>query len=364
MIKDNRTIFLTGATGALGSYLLKILLENGCRVFALARNQNGYGAKERVIKALKFWDETSPNINIDNLIVLEGDICNKRLGLNKKYIDLLKNEVDEVFHCAAATKMSLPLKELRKVNLQGTRNVLELFSKFYDQGISKRLYYISTAFICGDHRGEFKEDDFDMGQKFNNYYEQSKFEAEKLVRAYIRKGLDIAIFRPSVIVGEYASGKIIDFKMFYEALYIVSLGILDKIPFNPKAYLNFIPVDLAAKAIYVLSKNKVDRMTTYHIVSSNHVSISNILEEASRFFNFKKPQAIPLKELEVLDVQPFVKRVLKIYIPYFNLLSIFNSEKTQRCLRKYNLQCPIIDNGYLLKVFRFCNQKKFIKIRK
>lgn len=345
----------------MGSYLLKILLENGCCVYALARNQNGYGAKERVIKALKFWEEASSNININNLIVLEGDICNKRLGLNKEYIDLLKNKVDEVFHCAAATKMSLPLKELRKVNLEGTRNVLEFI---YEQGISKKLHYISTAFVCGDYKGEFKEDDLNIGQKFNNYYEQSKFEAEGLVKTYTRKGLEINIFRPSIILGEYGSGKITDFKMFYEAIYIVSLGILDKIPFNPKAYLNCIPVDLAAKAIFALSANKVDGMSTYHIVSPNHISIGNILETASKFFNFKKPEPIPLSKFRDLNVQPLVMRMIEIYIPYFNLLGIFNSKRTQIYLRKFNFQYPIIDNEYLLKVFKFCNQKKFIKIRK
>lgn len=361
---DTRTVFLTGATGALGSYLLNILLENNCHVFVLSRGKNNLNAKERVVKALNFWRDNPSTIDISNLTVLEGDICSKNLGLSKRDIGILKNQVTEVFHCAAATKMTWSLYKLRKVNLQGTRNVLELSSKFHKQGILKKLHYVSTMFICGDHKGEFAEDNFDMGQKFNNYYEQSKFEAEELVKTYIGEGLEISIFRPSIILGEYDSGKITDFKMFYEAIYIVSLGILDKIPFNPKRYINCIPVDLAAKAIFVLSANKINGMSVYHIVSPNHISIGNILETVSKFFNFKKPKPIPLSKFRVLNAQPLAKRMLEIYIPYFNLLSTFNSEKTQVSLSKYNFQYPIIDNEYLFKVFKFCNQRKFIKIRK
>jgi thioester reductase-like protein len=50
-----KTIFLTGATGLLGSYLLKTFLKNDHKVYALARDKNGKPAKQRVVDILKFW---------------------------------------------------------------------------------------------------------------------------------------------------------------------------------------------------------------------------------------------------------------------------------------------------------------------
>ena len=48
-MKKKKTIFLTGATGLLGSYLLKILIEKGHKVYALVRSKNNKSAEDRVL---------------------------------------------------------------------------------------------------------------------------------------------------------------------------------------------------------------------------------------------------------------------------------------------------------------------------
>ncbi|HOU36365.1 MAG TPA: SDR family oxidoreductase, partial [Candidatus Omnitrophota bacterium] len=73
-------IFLTGATGFLGSYLLKIFLKNDHRVFVLARSKNGINGRTRIVQTLKFWDKTLLK-KIHNLTVVEGDIRQKNLAL-------------------------------------------------------------------------------------------------------------------------------------------------------------------------------------------------------------------------------------------------------------------------------------------
>jgi thioester reductase-like protein len=51
---EKKTVFITGVTGLVGSYLLKTLLQNNHKVYALARNKENKGAKDRVVEVLKF----------------------------------------------------------------------------------------------------------------------------------------------------------------------------------------------------------------------------------------------------------------------------------------------------------------------
>ena len=174
-MKSKSTVFLTGATGLVGSYLLKVLLERGHKVYCLVRTRDNKDVRERVLDALNFWDERLVKKYKTNLIVLDGDITKKNLGLSKKMSDLLKKNIEEIFHCAAVTKVNLPLSKIKIVNIEGTKNVLDLALKFK---CLKKLNHISTFAVCGKYKGEFREDSLEVGQQFHTSYERTKFMAE------------------------------------------------------------------------------------------------------------------------------------------------------------------------------------------
>ena len=73
---------------------------------------------------------------------------------------------------------------------EGTRRVLEFAERCQARGGLRRLSHISTAYVAGEHAGCFSEDDLDVGQRFRNAYEQSKFEAERLVAGCARAAAD------------------------------------------------------------------------------------------------------------------------------------------------------------------------------
>src|SRR5205823_6206999 len=106
-----------------------------------------------------------------------------------------------IIHSAASVSFSLPLDESRAINVEGTRSILDLAELAQRRGGLRRLSYVSTAYVAGDRRGVFGEDDLDLGQGFRNPYEQSKFEAEKLVRSRM-DWVPTQVFRPSIVVGE------------------------------------------------------------------------------------------------------------------------------------------------------------------
>jgi long-chain acyl-CoA synthetase len=112
---------------------------------------------------------------------------------------------------------------------------------------------ISTAYVAGEHTGQFNEDDLDVGQRFRNAYEQSKFEAESLV-ASRRARLPITVLRPSIVVGESDSGWTTSFNVVYWPLRAFSRGAYLALPARREAPVDVVPVDYVADAIFALSQ--------------------------------------------------------------------------------------------------------------
>ena len=139
-------VFLTGSTGFLGSYLLKILLENNHKVYCLARGKK-MPAYQRVVESLNFWDKEIGEDKLKNLRVIEGDITLPDLGIkSQKEKDELFSEIEIIFHCAALTHLRGELERLRKVNVEGTRNILEFALRCKH---IRRVNHISTAYVVG-----------------------------------------------------------------------------------------------------------------------------------------------------------------------------------------------------------------------
>jgi thioester reductase-like protein len=357
MDNKKRTIFLTGTTGLIGSYLLKVLLQNGYRVYALARSKNGKSAKDRAIDILKFWDEKVSTKYLNSLAVLEGDITKENLGLDRKSKDLLKNEVEEIFHCAALTMFNLPLEEIRKVNVEGAKNVLDFALECRNL---KKVNHISTAYVCGDYKGKFCEDDLDVGQKFNSTYEQTKFEAEKLVRYYREKDLWIDIFRPPLVMGESQTGKTSTFFHFYQFLQLWNLEIFDTFP-GRGAFINMVCVDTLCQSIIAVSVWSTLRNATYHVFSNKPFSFERAVELASNFVGFKKPYLVYCSEFKIDGFTPVQKAIIKNSISFLNFDIRLNSEATNLTLKKFAFTFPEFSKERFLKMLEYALKVRFLK---
>ena len=355
MKEDKRTILLTGATGLVGSYLLKILLKNNHKVFVLARSKVGKSAKERVVEVLNFWDKGIYPKHWKNLIVLEGDITDKNLGFTDKDLTKLKNKVEEVFHCAALTKLNSSLDELRNINVKGTQNLLN-----FVQGVKKidKINFVSSAFVCGNYLGEFNEQSIDVGQGFITPYEQSKFEAEKEIICY-RTKFPINIYRPSAILGETQTGKVLNFnQIFYQVMRMLAQNIFSIFPVKD-AYVNTVPVDEVANSIYLISQISV-RNSNFHIFAKP-ISLEKIVNFLFEYLNTSGPKIISRKRINNYPLSSTQKEILKKTIFSFNSGGLVNSDATQVFLKKLKFSFSNLDKNYFFAQFRFLEQSKFIK---
>jgi nucleoside-diphosphate-sugar epimerase len=96
----------------------------------------------------------------------------------------LAAESTMIVHCAASVSFGLSLDEARAINVAGTRRMLKLAGRARELGVLARYAQVSTTYVAGTHAGRFYEYDLDVGQSFHNPYEQSKFEAERLIHSH------------------------------------------------------------------------------------------------------------------------------------------------------------------------------------
>jgi len=354
MNSDNqkRTIFLTGATGLVGSYLLKILLQHGHKVYCLARSKDNKSVKQRVVDILNFWDKKVYPKYRRNLIVLEGDIAKENLGLSKKNRDLLKTDTEEIFHSAAVTDINWPLNKIRKINVGGTKNVLELALKCKKL---KKVNHISTAYVCGNYKGVFTENDLDVGQGFNSTYEQSKFEAEKLVKQY-RKYLWVDIFRPAIVIGESKSGRILQFRNIYQFIHLFCLEIFDSFPIS-EGIISVVTVDDAAKATYLISKKTRAINGNYHIFPSRFLPIQVLIKYANKYLGFQQPKTVSFEDF-LTNLTPVQMEILKRNILSLNISVKLESHLTECILSNFSFKFHKLGKNNLTPILKFFKTSK------
>ncbi|MBN2119924.1 MAG: SDR family oxidoreductase [Candidatus Omnitrophica bacterium] len=354
---EKRIVLLTGATGFVASYLLKILLENGCKVYALARSSKKEAARARVLNALKFWTEEHTSQSPKNLVIVDGDITLTDLGIkSKQLIDEIRADCEIIFHSAALAKLRVELEVIRKINVLGTKNVLDFALKFPKL---EKFNHISTAYVVGTKNDyNFRENELELGQGFNNTYEQTKYEAELLVQDYRVKGLNISVFRPSMVIGHSKTGQATTFRLFYEPIRFFSKEIYNEFPINIDCHQNLINIDTVAKVFFLLGDQGSN--TTYHVVSPKPFNVGKFMDLASRFFQFRTPRLIPAERFDYSYWTPAQKILASPYIPYFNYTTKFCYIHTQKTLDGYNFRIPQITDQKLLPSFQYYHEQKSI----
>jgi long-chain acyl-CoA synthetase len=320
-------VLLTGATGFVGMALLARYLERTERpVYLLVRGANDREAAARAEHAIcMLFGPDHPYAK--RVVALRGDITSPELGLRARR-DEIAERVSEVMHGAASVSFELGLEASRAINVDGTRRVLEFARCCEARGGLSRLSYISTAYVAGEHRGCFSEDDLDVGQRFHNAYEQSKFEAERMVgRAGAR--LPITILRPSIVVGERPNGWTASFNGLYWPLRAFSRGTYAALPAHRDAPVDIVPADYVADASFTLAQMREAEGATFNLTAGAHTStVGELVELATGFFGRPAPTLLdpwvyrrvvhPLLSSVVRDQR--VRQALarsKVFFPYF-----------------------------------------------
>jgi thioester reductase-like protein len=324
-------VFLTGATGFLGMEVLARLLEAGDRqVVALVRPGASASAEERLDAVLaQLWRDPEPYR--DRVRAVAGDVTRPGLGMEPTERTALAEEVGAVLHCAASIAFDLPLDEARKINVEGTREVIGFARECKALGRLERFLHVSTAYVSGRHGGTFSEEELDAGQDFRNTYEQTKWEAEHVVLE--ADDLSPAIARPSIVMGESDTGWTPAFNVLYWPLRAFSRGLFQEIPALPAAHVDVVPVDYVADALVHLLDT--DETGVFNLVAGRQAPFANdVVAMACDRFGRPRPAVVPEAQQESGDEHGAV------YLPYFDMDLLFEDTRARATLGPAGIDPP------------------------
>ncbi|NES81670.1 MAG: amino acid adenylation domain-containing protein [Moorea sp. SIO2B7] len=291
IVSPMERIFLTGATGFLGTYLLsELLTTTTATVYCLVRAEHIDGGKERLLNKLEatgLWRENFTS----RIIPIIGDLGTSRFGLSATEYNNLCQAIDVVYHAGAYVNHVWSYPLLKDANVLGTQEVLRLASL----GKLKPVHYVSTISVLSTSQTdqpmlESATANHDDLPKVG--YVQTKWVAEQLVWQAAKRGLPITIYRPSRISGHSQTGV----SSFDDLLSRRVKGCIQLKSFPSWSGLaeNLVPVDYVSRAIVCLSQQNRLFGKAFHLINPKSVSLREIFDWV-RFLGYS------LEEIDYTD---------------------------------------------------------------
>ncbi len=299
---------VTGGTGFVGSYLIRLLLSKRYNVRAIYRTEISKLLTQEENEQVD-WVQTDL-FDIDKLCeVLEG--------------------VETVFHCAATVSFdSRRREELFKVNVEGTANLVNMM---LDQNVSDLIHLSSIAALGRNAKQEPITENTEWAEsKDNTQYALSKYKAEMEVRRGEAEGLNVSILYPGVIFGngDWNKGSCTIFKTIH-----------DGFPFYTKGITSFVDVNDVVRAMVILKEQP--QYGEGFIISEGNHAYKDIFTWMAEGFNKKPPTKL---------AKPWMSSLVWRWYEFKKLFSskeqTITRETAHSAQSKYNYQ-----NGKFLYVF-------------
>lgn len=375
---DMMYTLLTGATGLVGRYLVRDLLLNGHELAVLVRGSRRQSPRERIEEILQHW-ERELGRPLPRPVVLSGDISQPGFGLSEADREWVADHCSKIIHSAAILEFYGKDRagEPWRTNFNGTQNMVNLCRelKIHD------IHYVSTAYVAGYQTSKVMESSLEAGQTFRNDYEESKYCAEKLVRA-IDFADHVTIYRPAVISGDSRTGYTNTYHGLYLYLRLMSV-IIPPIPvaedglrhtpirlrMTGEERRNIIPVDWVSAVMCRLFDTPEARGLTFHMAPDKPISSREMIEFCGEYFQSTGAQFCGYDELPPVEqregnedqwlFEKMITENAETYAPYERTDNVFDMTNTKRFAG--DIVCPELDRTVIFRYLDFGNEDRWGK---
>ncbi len=275
--------------------------------------------------------------------VLVGDVCDMDLGLSSAEYRALSKQLTWIHHLAGIYFMGVDDETARRVNVAGTRTVLDLAR---DCSRLERVVHWSTAVVSGDRKGTFYEEDLEVGQKFHNAYERTKYEAERLVRNALRS-LPITIMRPGIVVGDSKTGEIGSLDGPYYLMVLIATnasGLRLPLLGRGDSPLHLVPIDYVIDAAWHIGRQEHSAGKTFHLIDPHPLTARKVFDGVAEHAHTEKPRgSIPGALARAVLKTPGLARLGRGPLAFVDLLDHavhYDQTNTLNALSGSRLTCP------------------------
>src|SRR5260370_10639507 len=260
-------IFVTGATGYLGSYLAAgLLAEHRDKLNVVSRAKTGQDARERLWASLQlhfefpeFFEYLSTRVRI-----FRGDLHSERFGLSDDEYHALVDTTDSLIHCAASLNRKSE-RECLNVNLRGTLEVIQLARRVQNRNGLRRYSHISTVAVAGKRKNEVVTEDVSIDWSRSDYdpYARTKKFCEHIANQLL-PDVPKTIFRPAIVMRDSRHPQTSPFDMAQAFHVLAQMPVL---PLRPHDQIDIVPANYVGKAIVTIHQKETPAHGIYHLSS-------------------------------------------------------------------------------------------------
>lgn len=361
-------IFLTGATGYIGSYVAAGLLErHSDRLALLVRAKSPAEAEERL------WKSMQLHMGFERFLELVrtrcdlylGDLTFPGLGLAPAARDALVRSMDSVLHVAASLNRKSS-KACFNVNLRGTLSVIKLARDAQDHHGLRRFTDISTVAVCGERQDALVSEDDIVDWERSDYdpYARTKKFCEHMLHELLPDVPGI-VLRPSIVLGDSRFPETTQFDMVRAFVMLAQLPVL---PFKPDWRLDIVPADYVSKAIVHIHQQERPKYSSYNLSSGTasltYRQIVEALEAAGSTVRHRFAPFLNGAFTRTVDAASNTPRgwgislpasLLKVFLPYLNFNTVFDNRRVVEELG----EAPRPFDQYATGLLNFARDGKF-----
>ncbi|MBK8409147.1 MAG: SDR family oxidoreductase [Sandaracinaceae bacterium] len=334
-----KQIFLTGATGYLGSYVADVMLrETDVTLLLLTRARNREESVQRFWQAMQLhMDAATYYSYLDRVRFMPGDLTAPGLGLSAEDRTLVVEQAESVLHMAASLNRKSE-KTCLNHNLRGTLSVIKLAREIQNHHGLRRFSHVSTVAVAGQRDSETLREDDAIEWERSDYdpYGRTKKFAEHMVRELL-PDVQKTFLRPSIVMGDSRFAETSQFDMVRAFCVLVDLPIL---PFSGDGRVDIVNADWVGRAIAEIHLKDAPKHEIYHLSSgaASHriVEIARALVASGKR---KPPRFVPVLEgsfervmdqlagMKSKNPATLVGSLFKVFLPYITYDTVFLNDR-------------------------------------